>query len=237
MRQPVARFESLAFQVQAESAAKARSVARHALRRAFPGREWTLTPLSARRREFEAVPRGRRPRVTVGGAWDLAYRLRAQPNVHYAEPLFEIDNAFQFPPAAARRGAGRDNDPGTETAFEWSLDALRVKHAWALFPDGRPGDRAVVAHPDTGFTPHPELDGADLLVGEGYDFEDDDRDPTDPLTEGTLRNPGHGTGTASVIVSPTGPPDGLAPPRGSTKLTGIPHARACSISRRVLSPT
>ena len=33
----------------------------------------------------------------------------------------------------------------------------------------------------------------------GFDVIDDDNDPTDPLTESG--NPGHGTGTASVLVS------------------------------------
>ena len=37
-----------------------------------------------------------------------------------------------------------------------------------------------------------------LDLAAGFDFVDDDADPTDPLGPG---NPGHGTSTASVIVS------------------------------------
>ena len=39
----------------------------------------------------------------------------------------------------------------------------------------QPGAGVIVGHPDTGFTPHPDLaDSARLLVNLGRDFDDDD---------------------------------------------------------------
>jgi thermitase len=79
-----------------------------------------------------------------------------------------------------------------------------VRDAWALFPAGRtPGDGVVVGHPDTGYTDHAEI-ASRLRPDLGFDFVDEDDDPTDPLAGGFLANPGHGTGTSSVIVSPPG---------------------------------
>src|SRR5438093_1202238 len=75
------------------------------------------------------------------------------------------------------------------------------------------GDGIVVAHPDTGYTEHPELIRSDIQIAKGYDFVDDDADATDPLDP---PNAGHGTSTGSVIVSDEGPADvdhvtGVAP--------------------------
>lgn len=204
------KFESLAFQVETGPRDRTpRAAARRAIRAAFPGETWTLSPLNAEAGEFEAMPAGRR-RPSVGRAWDLAYRLQDVAQVVYAEPFFEIEDRQQHPEAVARAGAGplggrQDNeDPGTETAFEWSLSNLNVQDAWTLFPAGTmPGDGIVVGHPDTGYTEHVEIRSR-LTPALGFDFEDDDADPTDPLTGGFLRNPGHGTATSSVIVSPRG---------------------------------
>ena len=49
------------------------------------------------------------------------------------------------------------DDPATEGKFEWSLDQLKVKEAWALFGSDAPGEGIVIGHPDTGFTKHPEI--------------------------------------------------------------------------------
>ena len=77
---------------------------------------------------------------------------------------------------------------------------MHVPAAWAYSEhSGRPsrGQDVIVAQPDTGITAHVELVGVAFVPG--FDVIDDDNDPTDPLTE--TGNPGHGTGTASVLVS------------------------------------
>ena len=201
------RFEGLAFQVDLRPDENARTVARAVLRRVFPARGWTLSPLNPRTAEFEARPAKGRRRLDVGAAWSASYRLRAAPRVIYSEPLFELPNDAQFPPPKLSKtagGGGESNDPGTEANFEWSLESMHVPEAWALFSSTTPGDGVVVAHPDTGYTAHPEIIGTRLRVADGYDFEDDKSDPSDPLADGWLRNPGHGTSTSSVIMSSRG---------------------------------
>ena len=101
----------------------------------------------------------------------------------------------------------------------WSLVQMRVcdSHgqggAWAIWKEKHPGDTPgegiVVAHPDTGYTDHPRL--LPRLQNTGINFVERDaaKQPTpdakDPLTAvGLLEFPGHGTGTASVIVGSEG---------------------------------
>ena len=199
------RFEALAFQVEARKDVKAAAAARAVIRRAFRGQRWTLAPLNARTGEFEATPRAGR-RLSVAGAWDAAYRLRQEPEVIYAEPLFELrnDEQFETPEKRGQARAGGDNDPGTEGNYDWSLEKQQVPQAWALFSGTTPGAGVVVGHPDTGYTTHPEIVGPRLRVGDGYDFQEDRPDPRDRLDEGPLRQPGHGTSTSSLIMSGEG---------------------------------
>jgi serine protease len=203
-----ARFESLAFQVTATPARTAAAVARAASRTALPGR-WSLEPLGGGG-EFEAIPVG--ASVSYARAWTLAYALRDQPGVRYAEPLFEVAFTAQFPRAPRpTRSARADADPGTADC-EWSPRTLRVPEAWSLFGTRAPGGGIIVGHPDTGYTEHPELPARALLVEKGFDFQDDDADPGDPLSSRPLQHPGHGTSTASLIVSPRGQQPGLDGP-------------------------
>ena len=100
-----------------------------------------------------------------------------------------------FPP-----GCWVDPEPALEPTPAWAIDRMQVPAAWVFSEQaGRPsrGEDVVVAQPDTGITPHVELVGVAFVPG--FDVIDDDIDPTDPMTE--LGNPGHGTGTASVLVS------------------------------------
>jgi hypothetical protein len=113
------------------------------------------------------------------------------PEIDPAEPVQESLGAVP--------GCNVATEP--ELAADWALAAIRAREAWALSESlGRPaaGAGVVIAQPDTGVFAHPELEGVDQAGG--FDTLDDDSDPTDPL-DGL--NPGHGTGTASVVVSPT----------------------------------
>jgi len=85
----------------------------------------------------------------------------------------------------------------------WALRNMRIPEAWQLAEQqGRPsqGEGILIAQPDTGVTDHPELQNAmdrtrwaDLLDG---------GEPIDPLVQDDpLDNPGHGTGTGSVVIS------------------------------------
>lgn len=85
----------------------------------------------------------------------------------------------------------------------WALHNMRIPEAWTFSEiEGRPsrGQSIIIAQPDTGITGHPELQGAidesrwlDVLDGGA---------PIDPLeANDPLDNPGHGTGTGSVVAS------------------------------------
>ena len=211
-RQMNVRFESLAFRVEFRRERPA-VVARRVVRRAFPRQRWRIVPLDERKGEFEALPiakRGTR-RLTSAAAWTRAYRLRDQPEVVYAEPLFAVPDAPQRirppQPKSSSSGFGPD-DPRTANDCEWSLKKMFVRDAWNLFAGAQPGSAIRVGHPDTGYTRHPEIFGPRLRPELGIDFEDEDSDATDTLNDGWLDNPGHGTGTSSVIMSGAGSPDG-----------------------------
>ena len=93
-----------------------------------------------------------------------------------------------------------DPQPALEPTPAWALDRMHVPSGWTYSEQSdRPGQGkdVIVAQPDTGITPHVELAGVAFVPG--FDVIDEDDDPTDPLTESA--NPGHGTGTASVLVS------------------------------------
>jgi hypothetical protein len=187
---------------------------------------WRVEPVVDDGTEVEIVPPARR--INVARAWDLTYRLREQPEVVYAAPMFRYlvpENATDRRRKAAGRGSS--DDPATDTDYEWSLATARVPEAWRLFGPRLPGSGVQVGHPDTGYTPHPELaEAARLLVSEGYDYDDDDPDPLDDLTDDFLDNPGHGTGTGSVILSGVGSATGGTGPFVSG---AAPHAQLIPI--------
>lgn len=198
------RFEVLSIVVAtAPRIPAATTVARVLARAGLRG--WTVEPVARRPGEFELLPPRRHAPVSPGTAWDITHRLRDQPQVVSAEPLFEYGVGDQHAPPPRRASGGGGHDPGTETDYEWSLKKANVIEAWGFFGTRVPGAGATVGHPDTGYTPHPELaDPARVLVGQGFDFEDDDPDPLDDLDDAPLDNPGHGTGTGSVIASNRG---------------------------------
>jgi hypothetical protein len=200
-RQP--EFEALTTVIAVPPLEDARVVARDLARRVGLGRA-ALERVTPDGSEWEIVPH---TRVTPGRAWDLAAALRAQPEVVHAEPMFRYlvpENLVRPAPRAAS-GAG-SHDPATDDDFDWSLRKANVLDAWPVFGARPPGAGIRVGHPDTGYTPHPDLaDPGRLLIADGYDFDDDDANPIDDLNADFLDNPSHGTGTGSVILSGVGP--------------------------------
>jgi len=183
------------------------------------GGQWRAQPLGAGAADFLAQPVLRR-RVQPGPAWEMVAKLRARREVFDAEPAFRVPGL----PVAPRQGARVTGARLARSALvpekhlpesddcEWSVKMCRAREAWAR-SDAKPGAVArgagiVVAHPDTGYTEHPEIfDPARLLVGESFDFIVGTAGALDPL-EG--ENPSHGTSTGSVIMSSAGPPPGAA---------------------------
>jgi serine protease len=134
-------------------------------------------------------------------AFAQAYQLdAAEPEIFFtAMPVDQADpdnleGMEQFPFCWA--------DPEPALGKLWALEAMRVPQAWA-FAEARGrlsrGAGIVVAQPDTGITKHAELRGVTLVSPRNL-LSGKPNDPTDPLPK--TGNPGHGTSTASVLLSP-----------------------------------
>jgi len=150
--------------------------------------------------------------VSAGQAFDEAYRIQGETKAQYVEPLFEIQM-----PRGIEKGdffAGC-HDPEAANDAQWNLKQIRAQEAWLEFPKTAHGQEAkdiLIAHIDTGYTEHPEIwqevSGRPIVyVEKGRNYYDANVNPKplDPLSRSYLLDfPGHGTGSASVIVSPEG---------------------------------
>ena len=127
------------------------------------------------------------------------------PTNFYPQPLSPMqtkgpaaEGFISFPP-----GCFVPAEPALDQRPRWALETIRVPEAWQFSEQQRKPDRGLgvlIAQPDTGITRHPEL--ASVVESNPFNVLDESHDPTDPLTENVLGNPGHGTGAASVVVSP-----------------------------------
>lgn len=192
------------------------------------GSGWVVTPFGS---HLDSSPNGFNitsveHQLSIAEAWQISRQLKTQPDIVYAEPLFEVaisgrpdwnnttlnllttdpDAAALYPESlifGEESHLPESNDP------EWSLNQMRILEAWARFfpdPTKLPGQGIVIGHPDTGYRPHPEI-LANLLVAQGKDFLKNDLDATDELERPNgvlISNPGHGTATSSVIISQKG---------------------------------
>jgi len=130
-------------------------------------------------------------------------RLRHAGLVRYAEPNF------------VRRLAGTPDDPLFSS--QWGLEHIRAAAAWTVF-DGA-SDPIVIGFIDSGIqAAHPDLQGR---IDAGYDFVDDDADPTDLMAAQS-----HGTSTASIAA---------AIPDNGTGMSGV-HWGARILPCRAFNP-
>ncbi len=150
--------------------------------------------------------------IEVGKAWNLAYQLRCLPGVTYAEPRFSVLtlNGYEGNPGNPKALLNQQVIHLPESVEpEWSLCQMHIQEAWEEFfiNQGKvPGRGVVIGHPDTGYLRHPQLE-TELGLEEGFAFlESDDvpkeYDATNNLNDDFPANLGHGTATASLIISP-----------------------------------
>lgn len=155
--------------------------------------------------------------LAPGGAFEHARKLRELPGVSFAEPTFSYRNDLVADPGSKEEALratyilGMDRP---ELPTDWHLTLLRIPEARTRFKTM--GKGITVGHPDTGYTRHPEVFGR-TDAAQGRDFLEGDNDPLDPLLTTrpfNIYNPGHGTGTGSLIVSPPHKQDGTEGERG-----------------------
>ena len=184
---------------------------------------WRVKPYGKRARSVLALPPYGAAKVSPARAWELCYRLRARRDVVHAEPAFVLPSVGPYRAPARRGAAAAASDPSDDN--DWALKLCHVFEAWNLSTgNSAQGRGSIVAHPDTGYTRHPELIRSDILFAKGYDFVAATPDALDPLDP---PNAGHGTSTGSVILSDVGP-------AGATHVTGV-APRASLIPLRVSS--
>lgn len=119
---------------------------------------------------------------------ELGEQLRGDARVQYAE-----ENLIAETPEGRRRHVWAIGGDAGTYATQWSADALRLPEAHARST----GAGVTVAVLDTGVdATHPALAGR--LVP-GYDFVDDDADPSETGAVGDLGY-GHGTHVASLVA-------------------------------------
>ncbi|MER7246942.1 S8 family serine peptidase [Kribbella sp. NPDC000426] len=182
------------------------------------GEGWRATNYGDRNNQFEVT--AEEGALSPRDAWDRTYQLRGHKGIVSAEPLFKAwvtdrpewgfdgdeEAAAAFGPSSFGCGSGEDLAEAKD--HEWSIELANVPLAWQNhFAGAQPGEGVVIGHPDTGYRRHPEI-AANLQTG-GRDLVDHDDDPQDELKKTfPWQNGGHGTGTASVIISPRGAANG-----------------------------
>ena len=115
------------------------------------------------------------------------------------DPVRGLESVDNFPP-----GCWVPEEADLNETPRWALDAIKVRDAWRFSQlAGRPtmGAGIVIAQPDTGITAHPQLAGVKRVGSYNTLGDGPSNDATDRLEDGFSLNPGHGTGTASVVVS------------------------------------
>jgi thermitase len=233
----------------AKGGSKAHSINRlnAAVAHALKG-EWQAGLINHKDRLYELIRTNPDCQPTCRQAFDMVRSLQANEDIAVAEvgaivPGVDPDLNQVYPGSqikAVAKGFGSDEDKPCSQIEEWALSETQVQAAWSLpLPVGgkRQGKGIVIAHPDTGYTKHPEFfDAARVMAARGYDFEDDESDPLDPLKG---QAPGHGTATGSVVMGAAGdqspqlsnfvtgvaPRSGIIPIRVSTSVVHLSFRR------------
>ena len=182
-----------------------------------------LVPLTKDGTILELLPRsstrGGDGTVSVGQAFDEAYRLQDQTGARRVEPQFEIQvPGLETEQGIDKRDISGDNthDPAAAADDQWNLKQVQVVEAWKKIRDrfglqeGAEAEGILIAHPDTGYWHHPETwvearGKRPIDAMNGRNYYEGGNNAIDPLlSDRWLDNPGHGTASGSVIVSPFG---------------------------------
>lgn len=119
----------------------------------------------------------------------------------------------------------------------WAVEKVRATAAWKLPPEAAgkaKGASVRIFQPDTGVADHSELGEGMLDLTDAYDFVEEKKGAHDPLDY--RGNPGHGTGTASVVagrgrsgrMSGAAPAATLVPLRAIERVVVFDHGRVAA---------
>ncbi len=148
---------------------------------------------------------------------EMLYLLEQHPDVEYAVPNYIRHIAITpndplFSQQYALYNPGQVVPPGSPQGIE--RPDIKAREAWE---ETRGDDDVIIAILDTGVDfGHPDLD--DKVLSNGYDFVNDDSDPTD--------DNGHGTLVAGVAAAETNNDEGIAGVAWNCKILPIKVADA-----------
>ena len=144
----------------------------------------------------------------------------------------QLEGIDDFPPGC---WVDASEDP-TAQQPRWAVKKIKATEAWEIAP--KPGGKSqgegiLVFQPDTGIANHVELEGGMINTALAYDFIENKKGAVDPLDDDG--NPGHGTGTASVVasrasgkVAGAAPLATLVPLRAVTSVIVFDHGRVAA---------
>lgn len=198
---------------------------------------------------------------TGANPFDLAYYLWDRLDLASCEP--EVTSVFPDDPTLPMTREGlsvesaftelfgcfKDEATRPDTVDKdkiWALRTICVPDAWALSEQqGRPdrGLDIIIGQPDTGVADHDELGEGALDFLRAFNVLTGDTNVRDPLvSRDRLDQPGHGTGTSSVVISRetpqivgSAPKAVLVPIRcieSVIRINQVPVAKAIDYARR-----
>jgi subtilisin family serine protease len=130
--------------------------------------------------------------LSEAGVWDVAAGFAQDPGVEYAEPNF-IDYPVGVPARDATLPADFPEALPSDPQYEdqWHYPLIHMPDAWNVTTGGAD---IIVGVVDSGITSHPDVMAR--VSANGYDFIDNDTNPTDP---GGFSGEGHGTHVSGTI--------------------------------------
>jgi V8-like Glu-specific endopeptidase len=154
------------------------------------------------------------PGNEISALFSLSYRISDELGLRSCEPDVEIELPNAAPAtdgteSSSRRQSGCWVDEKDPADSEWAIKSIKADKAWTVKPGAggkSEGAGILIGQIDTGVNEHDELNKTALKIVSGANFvEGGFAPPSDPLVKlGPLDNPGHGIGTASVVISRKG---------------------------------
>jgi serine protease len=179
------------------------------------GKGWTVKRLDPELETYRATHEEQI--LSVPAAWTLSHKLeettainRAEPEIEWVPAPPEIGGPAPDFRSNLRRSAGASSHLECSADPAWHLGLIKAAAAWEISKKAEKpvkGKGVTIGHLDTGITYHAELPINDeqILLDEGRNIYDPQNPavgekPLDPMLDGTMMNPGHGTSTISILT-------------------------------------